>query len=58
MGKAMTLLRTGKSLIDKSKKIGLISLTFVFLSMAFFAFNGKEPLNLFVQMVLGAFGDS
>ena len=58
MSKAMALLQTGKSLIYKSQKIGLIILTFIIFTMAFFAFNGKEPLNLFIQMVLGAFGDS
>jgi simple sugar transport system permease protein len=58
MGKTIALLQTAKSLIDRAKKVGLIGLTFIILTMAFFAFNGKEPLNLFIQMVLGAFGDS
>ncbi len=30
---------------------------FVLAAMAFFAINGRAPLGLFVEMVMGGFGD-
>lgn len=37
--------------------VALMAVTFVLASMAFFAVNGREAGSLFVEMVLGAFGD-
>lgn len=35
----------------------IAALAFVLAAMAFFAINGREPVSLFVEMVMGAFGD-
>lgn len=53
-----TAITSGQSLVGGNTGTVLITASaFVVTAMTFFAINGREPLSLFYEMVMGAFGD-